>query len=188
MRFIWKLYLKSIGWKTDAVFPYRHLKKYIFIVGPHTSNWDFVILLAYRNMLGLKSGFLAKKELFSPPFGFLFRNLGGIAVDRKKSTNMVDEVSQIASERDEFILALSPEGTRSRVDKLKTGFYFIAAKARIPIIMVGLDYRNKQALFSEPLLPSDIDKDFETIYSFYRTIEGKYPEKGMMHLPQGTRS
>jgi 1-acyl-sn-glycerol-3-phosphate acyltransferase len=182
MSFLWKLYLKLIGWNTDVVFPYHHLKKYIFIVGPHTSNWDFVILLAYRNMLRLKAGFLAKKELFKPPFGFIFHNLGGIPVDRKKSTNLVDDVAKIAKERDHFILALSPEGTRSKVEKLKTGFYFIASKAQIPIIMVGLDYRHKTGRFSEPLLPSDINKDFETIYAFYRTMEGKFPENGMMHL------
>lgn len=182
MSFLWKLYLQAIGWKTDYVFPYYHLKKYIFIVGPHTSNWDFVILLAYRNMLKLPSGFLGKKELFKPPFGFIFKGLGGIPVDRKKSSNMVDEVAQIARERDEFILALSPEGTRKKVEKLKTGFYFIASKANIPIVMVGLDYRNKQALFSEPLYPTEFNKDFETIHSFYRKIEGKFPENGMMHL------
>ena len=182
MKLFWKLYLKTIGWDTSISFPYHHLKKFIFIVGPHTSNMDFLILLAYRNYLGLRSGFLGKKELFKPPFGFLFYGLGGIPVDRSKSTNMVDEVVRIAESRSEFIIALSPEGTRKKVDKLKTGFYFIASKAQIPIVMVGLDYKARQILFSAPLMPSDQSKDFETIYSFYRTIEGKIPENGLMHL------
>jgi 1-acyl-sn-glycerol-3-phosphate acyltransferase len=182
MKWIWKLYLKSIGWKTDISFPYHHLKKYILIVGPHTSNWDFLILLAHRNYLGLRSGFLGKKELFRPPFGFIFRAIGGIPVDRKKSNRLVEDVVSIAASREEFILALSPEGTRTRVDKLKTGFYFIAQQANIPIIMVGLDYTNKTIRFREPLFPSDQAKDFETIHSFYRSIEGRFPEKGMMHL------
>lgn len=172
----------AIGWDTTIRNPFTNLKKFILIVGPHTSNWDFLILLAYRNFLGLRSGFLGKKELFKPPFGFLFYGLGGIPVDRKKSTNMVEEVVKIAQSRDEFIIALSPEGTRAKVDKLKTGFYFIAAKAAIPIIMVGLDYRKKEIRFSQPLYPREMTADFETIHSFYRHIEGKYPERGMMHL------
>lgn len=95
---------------------------------------------------------------------------------------MVDEVVRIAQSRQEFIIALSPEGTRTKVEKLKTGFYYIASKAGIPIVMVGLDYRQKRIFFSQPLYPADIGTDFETIHSFYRHIEGKYPERGMMHF------
>lgn len=162
--------------------PWAHLKKFVIIVGPHTSNWDFVILLAYRHLLRLKSGFLGKKELFVPPFGFIFRKLGGIPVDRKQSKNIVDDVVKIVEASETFIIALSPEGTRKKVDKLRTGFYFIAAKARIPIVMVGLDYRNKTIRLSDPLLPSDQARDFEKIFDFYRHIEGRHPEKGLMHL------
>ena len=182
MRWFWRFYLRLAGWNASLSNPWAHLRKFVIIVGPHTSNWDFVILLAYRSVLGLQSGFLGKKELFVPPFGFIFRKLGGIPVDRKQSTNLVDDVVKIVEGRDTFIIALSPEGTRKKVDKLKTGFYFIAAKARIPIVMVGLDYKNKTIHCSEPLMPSDQARDFETIFDFYRRIEGRHPEKGLMHM------
>lgn len=183
MRFFWRYCLKLGGWKTDLVFPYHHLKKYIIIVAPHTSNWDFIIGLAYRNLLGLdKVKFLGKKELFRFPFGILFRKLGGIPADRQHHTNLVEEVVRIFSMYPEFALALSPEGTRRRVEKLRTGFYFIAARAQVPIVPVGIDWKNKTAVFGSPVLPGDQEKDFESILSFYRNISGKYPAKGLMHL------
>ena len=182
MQFLWKLYLKFNGWNTSISFPYHHIKKYIIIVGPHTSNWDFVIGLAYRNLVGLnKVKFLGKKELFRPPFGFLFRSLGGIPVDRQASHNLVEYAVKLFKENQEFAIALAPEGTRKKVDKLRTGFYFIAYQAGIPIIMVGLDYKHKILLFSEPFMPSgDQEKDMTHIYKFYSTIHGKHPEQGLM--------
>jgi 1-acyl-sn-glycerol-3-phosphate acyltransferase len=182
MKFFWKRYLSAMGWNTDVSFPYHHLKKYIIIVALHTSNWDFVIGLGYRNLLDLnKTQFLGKKELFKAPFGFLFRKLGGIPVDRRKSSHLVEEVVNLFQTHKEFVIALSPEGTRSRVDKLKTGFYFIALKAAIPIIMVGLDYRHKTIRISDPLMATEQEKDFEQILNFYRPIAGKHPENGLMH-------
>lgn len=184
MRFFWKTVLSLFGWKTDILFPFPQLKKYIIIVGPHTSNWDFMVLLAYRSITKINpTRFLAKKELFDSPFGFIFRWLGGTPVDRKSANNVVDQVAAIFDAHENFAIALSPEGTRKKVDKLKTGFYFIAKAAKVPIIMVGLDYKNKQALFSDPLYPSlDQAKDFETILNFFRPVQGKVPEKGMGHL------
>jgi len=184
MRFFWKVVLKLLGWKTDLLFPYPHLRKYIVIVGPHTSSWDFIVGVAYRSVLRMeKARYLGKKELFKPPFGFIFRWLGGTPVDRQRSHNLVDEVASLFHGRDDFAIALSPEGTRTRVEKLKTGFYFIAKKANVPIVMVGLDYVSKKVVFSEPMVPSDNqERDFETILAFFRPIKGKYPEKGMGHL------
>src|SRR5688572_15279889 len=125
MKLFWTFFLTCMGWKTDLAFPYHHLKKYIVLVGPHTSNWDFLIGLAYRSVLGMdKVRFLGKKELFRPPFGFLFYGLGGTPVDRSKSSNMVDEVADLFNKHEWFAIALSPEGTRTRVDRLRTGFYF----------------------------------------------------------------
>jgi hypothetical protein len=90
------------------------------------------------------------------------------------------QVAELFKKYHDFAIAIAPEGTRKKVEKLKTGFYFIAAKAGVPIIMVGLDYKNKTCRFSEPLYPSEQIKDFETIHGFYRTIEGKIPELGLM--------
>lgn len=183
MKSLWRLFLRAKGWNTAIDFPYHHLPKYIVIVAPHTSNWDFFIGLAYRNILDMNYvGFLGKHQLFKPPFGWIFRKLGGIPVDRTSSHNLVDTVAAMFSKRERFAIAIAPEGTRKKVDKLKTGFYFIAAKAAVPIIMVGLDYSRKTVLFSHPMYPSDQGKDFEEIFSFYRTIRGKHPELGLMDI------
>jgi 1-acyl-sn-glycerol-3-phosphate acyltransferase len=180
-----KFILWAFGWNTHPLgaFPVKE-KKYVVIVAPHTSNWDFVIGVLYRSVLRLESArYLGKKELFRPPFGFIFRWLGGTPVDRSSSQNMVDEVVKIFSEKDEFALALSPEGTRKRVERLRTGFYNIAKKAGVPIVMVALDFEHKQVIFSEPFYVTDNQAaDFEKILSFFRPIKGKIPEKGLAHL------
>ena len=184
MRWFWKLFLHVLGWRTDVVFPHHHLKKYVVIIAPHTSNWDFFMGLAYRSLLHMThTHYLAKKELFQPPFGFIFRWLGGTPVDRSNHHNVVDEVVKIFDQHKEFSLAIAPEGTRQRVDKLKTGFYFIARKAHVPIIMVGLDYKNKTVVISDALYcTNDQGSDFNKIHFFYRPIEGKYPERSLGHL------
>lgn len=180
MRLFWRAYLRLTGWNTEVEFPYHHLKKYIFIVGPHTSNWDVVVGLAYRSLLRLgKVRFLGKRELFRFPLGWFFRWIGGIPVDRQQRSNFVDAAVRLFEERETFAIALSPEGTRRKVQKLRTGFYYIALKARIPVIMVGLDFSRKTVWFSEPFLPSDLEKDFNMILDFYRPIQGKYPAQGI---------
>jgi 1-acyl-sn-glycerol-3-phosphate acyltransferase len=181
MRWFWKASLKLMGWDTTMVFPYHHLKKFVMIVGPHTSSWDFIIGIAYRSLLGLqRTKFLGKKELFNPPFGGLLRAMGGIPVDRSERHSLVEQVVALFNVQHEFTLALSPEGTRKKVQKLKTGFYFIALKAMVPIIMVGFDYKNKTVVFSEPLMPHYQEEDFKIIEGFYGAIYGKIPENGML--------
>jgi 1-acyl-sn-glycerol-3-phosphate acyltransferase len=182
-RLVSKFILRLMGWKTVGSFP-DHLKKYVILVAPHTSAWDFVLGVLLRKALRLeRAKYLGKHQLFKPPFGFFFRLLGGYPVDRTSSHNVVDQVVKIFNDHEEFGLALSPEGTRKRVDKLKTGFYNIARKANVPIIMVALDYKHKQAIVSPPFeTTSDQEADFKKILDFYRPIEGKYPEKGLMHL------
>jgi 1-acyl-sn-glycerol-3-phosphate acyltransferase len=183
MKSLWKAFLRSKGWNVSQGFPFHHLKKYIVIVGPHTSNWDFIIGMAYRSTLDMNYvHYLGKAELFKPPFGWVFRKLGGIPVDRKLNHHLVDAVADLFSKHERIAIAIAPEGTRKKVEKLKTGFYFIAAKAAVPIVMVGLDYKNKTVRFSAPLYPRNQVEDFETIYSFYRTIEGRVPELGLMEI------
>ena len=183
MRLLSKFILKLMGWRSVGTFP-NNLKKYVVIVAPHTSGWDFVIGLLFRKALRLeRAKYLGKHQLFKPPFGFFFRWLGGYPVNRTSSHNLVDQVVKIFNEHDEFALALSPEGTRQRVDKLKTGFYNIARKANVPIIMVAFDYAHKQALISPPFATTeDQQADMENILTFFRPIEGKFPANGLMHL------
>jgi 1-acyl-sn-glycerol-3-phosphate acyltransferase len=178
------MFLHIFGWRTDVVFPHHHIKKYIVIVAPHTSSWDFFVGLAYRSILYMThTHYLGKKELFKPPLGFIFRWLGGIPVDRTNHHNLVDEVVKIFEQHKIFSLAIAPEGTRKRVEKLKTGFYFMARKANVPIIMVGLDFKNKTVVISNALYPTnDQEHDFKLIHNFYRPIEGKNPENSLGHL------
>ncbi len=177
----WLFY--RLGWTLKGAMPTQY-KKYVIAVAPHTSGWDFIIGVLFRKALRLeKAKYLGKKELFEPPFGFLFRWLGGYPVDRSSSNNLVDEVVKVFNQHEEFGIALSPEGTRARVDRLRTGFYNIARKANVPIVMVGLDFENKRCIFSEPFYTTgNMDHDVERILTFFRPIKGKHPEKGLMHL------
>lgn len=168
------------GWKTNGTFP-QDLKKYIIAVAPHTSNWDFLVGVAARSILHLhKARFLGKSSLFKPPFGWFFRGLGGYPVDRSKSHDMVEQVASIFNAHEKFVLAIAPEGTRKKVEKLKTGFYYIAKKVNAPIIPVGFDFKRKEIVIGEPLLPgNDFDQDMQKLLSFYRNITGKNPEWGI---------
>ncbi|MBS1656244.1 MAG: 1-acyl-sn-glycerol-3-phosphate acyltransferase [Bacteroidetes bacterium] len=183
LRLFSKLYLRLKGWKQTDAFP-EGQKKFILIIAPHTSSSDFFIGIAFRSVLRLTYiRFLGKEELFKPPFGFLFRWLGGTPVKRSSSNNMVDQVVNLFNNHEEFCIALAPEGTRKKVERLKTGFYFIAKKAKVPIIMCGLDYENKTLRFSEPFFTTADEKDdFNKIISFFGPIKGKKPEQGLAHL------
>jgi 1-acyl-sn-glycerol-3-phosphate acyltransferase len=183
MRLLWNLYLRLLGWKVKGSFPY-HLKKCVVIVGPHTSGWDFVVGLALRSKLRLNHArYLGKGELFKGPFGFFFRKLGGVPVDRFANNHMVDQVAELFNTHDSFLLVLSPEGTRKKVERLRTGFYHIAKKAGVPIVMAGMDFSRKEASFSGPFFPTDDEAaDFRHIHAFYAHMEGKVRGQGMSHL------
>ncbi len=183
MKLLWRLYLRLMGWTVKGAFPY-HVKKCVVLVAPHTSNWDFVIGLAFRSQLNLTHAkYLGKAELFKPPFGFLFRKLGGVPVERSEKNNMVDQVVELFNQHDSFVLVLSPEGTRKKVDRLRTGFYHIARKAHVPIVLAGLDFEKKQASFSEPFFVTENEEvDFRRIYQFYANIKGKNAAQGMSHF------
>ncbi len=184
MRLLWNLYLRLTGWAVKGSFPL--LPKSVVIVGPHTSNWDFVLGLAIRSKLHLHHfTFLGKKELFDGPFGFLFRKLGGFPVDRSGQHNMVDQVVELLQAHETFTLVVSPEGTRKKVDRLRTGFYHIAKKARVPVIMVAFDFGRRQVFFSPPFFPgNDEAADLRLTLEFYAPVAGKIPSQGMAHLLQ----
>jgi 1-acyl-sn-glycerol-3-phosphate acyltransferase len=180
LRPLYILIFKLICWKVEGAFP-TDLKKYIIAVAPHTSNWDFVIGVMARSILRIqRARFLGKDSLFKPPFGWFFRWLGGYPVDRSGKHDMVQQVVAIFNKHEEFILALAPEGTRKKVSKLRTGFYFIAKDAGVPIFPVGFDFSKKRVVVSEPMYASDNQEtDFDKLLSFYRNISGKNPELGI---------
>jgi len=171
---------KRMGWTIQGELP-SHLKKYVIAVAPHTSWWDFIIGVLARSVLQIeKARYLGKSQLFKPPFGWLFRMLGGTPVDRGSSHDVVEQVVNIFNSHDEFILALAPEGTRQKVEKLRTGFYYIAKGAGVPIVPVGFDFKKKQVIIGSLLNPSEnFDRDMEELLSFYRPIQGKIPEMGL---------
>jgi 1-acyl-sn-glycerol-3-phosphate acyltransferase len=173
--------LKWIGWKVN--FDIKPVPdKFIIAVIPHTSNWDFPLGLLTRSVMGTDTKFVGKSSLFKWPFGGLFRWLGGYPVDRSKHNNFVDSVIDIYKKEKTFSTAISPEGTRKRVDKLKTGFYYIAKGAGVPILLCRFDYANKSVDFSEPFYTTD-DKeaDFKFMENYFKGVVGKIPENGYMY-------
>lgn len=175
-RFASFILFRVLGWKMDTNFP-THLKKYVVIAAPHTSWVDFPIAILARMSSGIMINYIGKDSLFKGPFGFFFRALGGTPVDRSKNNKLVDAIIELFNSKDEFRLGLSPEGTRKKVDKWKTGFYFIAKGAKVPIVMATLDFENKQIKISDPFYPTDeMEKDFEVFSTFYKNVKGKNPE------------
>ena len=192
LRMLLKIYWKLAGWKIVGNLPRQH-KKMILVVAPHTSWKDILVGLATRLELKIDHAkFLGKKELFDGPFGNFFRGLGGIPVDRfgrqdHNRQGIVEQAVRLFNGNENFILGISPEGTRRRVEKLKTGFYQIAKNANIPMVLVGFDYKNKQVVLGEPIFVSDNEEaDFKKILAFFSGIQGANPEDGLGHLSPGS--
>lgn len=178
LSFFSKLLFFFSGWQVEGLAPEE--KKYVIIVAPHTSNWDFVYGIAAKKILGLKTHFIGKAELFRPPFGWFFRWLGGFPVDRTRHNNLVDSVVETFKEKDAFSIALAPEGTRNSTSEFKTGFYHIARYANVPIRMVGIDYVRKVISVADPFFTTgDMARDMQEIHQYFQTFYGKYPEKAI---------
>ena len=164
--------LKIIGWK--AVNKSEDKKKYVVIAAPHTSNWDFPLFLIVAFALNMKAYWLGKHTLFKWPFRGLFRWLGGIPVDRTKKTNLVQQCVNHFNATTDLVIVNAPEGTRSKVHEWKTGFYYIATGAGVPIAMGFLDYKKKKGGIDGLFQPTgDIDSDMKIIKEFYAGISGK---------------
>ena len=170
----WLLY-KHMGWTKDV--SVAHPDKYIICLAPHTSNWDFVLGQLYSGAEGWKINFLMKKEWFFWPLGVLFRRLGGIPVWRSKHTSMTDNLARTAMESPSFRLCITPEGTRSLNPEWKKGFYFIAQKAHLPILLYGVDYKRKLIQCTRMIEPSgDMESDMREIKLYFKDFCGKHPE------------
>lgn len=170
----WLLY-KKLGW-TKCV-TVAHPDKFIICLAPHTSNWDFIIGQLYAQAEGFKINFLMKREWFFWPLGVIFKSLGGIPVWRSKHTSMTDNLAETAKTKDSFKLCITPEGTRSPNTEWKKGFYFIALKAEIPILLYGVDYEKKKIVCTDSFTPSgNIDEEMPKIKSYFKDFKGKKPE------------
>lgn len=161
------IFFRLMGWKVDVTVEMP--RKCIICIAPHTSNWDFIVGRLYALTQGVTAGFLMKKEWFFWPLGSFFRSIGGIPVHRQKNTSLTDVLAAAAREADEFRLAITPEGTRSLVDTWKRGFYFIAQKAGIPILLFAIDAQNRTVVCHKMMEPTgNVDADMREIMAYYR--------------------
>ena len=170
-----KFFLILSGWRFDGALP--NLRKFVIIVAPHTSNWDFPIGVMAMFALGIRGTFLGKDSLFKPPFGFIFRWLGGVPVDRFSTNNVVDQTIAYFHKRERMILALSPEGTRKRIEKWRTGFYWVAVGAGVPIVPVAFDFPRKRFVINPPqTMTGDAHKDIAHLRSYFVPSQACRPE------------
>lgn len=170
------IFQKLLGWKIKGAFD-NEIKKAVIIVAPHTSWHDFYIGVFVRKIVNTNINFVAKKELFRWPFGGYFKWMGGTPLDRSSKQNKVEAIVNIFESKDEFRLALAPEGTRKKVDSWRTGYYYIAQNASVPIICVSFDYKTKTVSIGLPFYTTgDIEKDTKVLKSFFKGVVGKKPE------------
>lgn len=163
-----------LGWTYVVTVP--DYKKCILCVAPHTSNWDFFYGKLYYTMLGKQAMFLMKKEMFVWPLGWFFRRMGGIPVDRSHKTHLTDRLASLAKRSEHFRLTITPEGTRSLNPDWKVGFYYIALKAGVPILLYGLDYKKKQVVCTQALFPSgNLEEDMDKIKHYFEHFGAKHP-------------
>lgn len=169
------IFFHILKWCLNGTFP--AVDKCVVIVVPHTSWVDFFLGLLVRRVFNEEINFIGKESLFRPPFGWYFRWMGGAPIDRSKSQNKVAAITKIFDERKKFRLALAPEGTRKKVAEWKTGFYYIAKSAKVPIVLVAFDFGKKQVKVSEPQFPTDnMEADLIKYKEFYKGVVGKIPE------------
>ena len=178
-----RLILSLLGWTLEEKLPEE--KQYVIIGAYHTSNWDFVIGILGLWALGLKASWVGKHTLFRGILGPIFRALGGIPVDRRVHTGFIQKVAELYKQGELNALTIAPEGTRSKREHWKTGFYFIALEARVPIALGYVDYPKKTLGVGATIYPTgDIVQDFEAIKQFYKDKSGLRPEKqGPIRLP-----
>ena len=178
LRKISSFILRVFGWKITGYRP--EMNKILYIGAPHTSGWDFILGLLVRSAWKLNINFVGKHNLFKPPFGFIFRALGGYPVDRSKRGNLTDQIAQIFKNVDQFAIMIAPEGTRKKVTSLKSGFYYIAKMAEVPIVMIAINGKDKEVNFSKPhFAHSTWEEEEAFVMDHYKGIEGINPEKGL---------
>ncbi|MFT5215619.1 MAG: 1-acyl-sn-glycerol-3-phosphate acyltransferase [Glaciecola sp.] len=171
------IYHKLLGWKATGFSDFDSVKKAVLIAVPHTSWHDFFIGILLRSAIGIETNYVGKKGLFKFPIGWFFRWLGGAPVERKNNENQVEAITRLFAEKEVFRMTMAPEGTRKKVEEWRTGFYYIAKAANVPIIMFTLDFENKENKFSKPFYSTD-DKeaDFKFMHKYFEGVKGKVPE------------
>lgn len=161
------------GWRIEGELP--NLSKYVVVAAPHTSNWDFVILLFTVLAMRGRMYWFGKHTAFRWPLGPLFRWLGGIAIDRTQLSNTVEQSIAAFQEREQFVLVIPPEGSRKKTRRWKSGFYYIAKGAAVPVVLAYMDYERKLIRIAPAFHPTeDTEADMAHIREFYGGVAGKY--------------
>ena len=170
-----RVYLRIFGWQMEGRPP--DFSKYVVVAAPHTTNWELPTGLMMAFAFRMKVYWMGKDSLFRRPFGAFFRWLGGIPVNRSKSTGLVAQTVQTFNEHERLIILMAPEGTRSKTGHWKSGFYHIANGAGVPLVLGFLDYRRKVGGIGPAVIPSgDIESDMKEIRAFYAGVTGKHPQ------------
>ena len=173
-RLLGRGFLRLLGWRISGALP--ELPRLVVIVAPHTSNWDFFIGLGVKLALGLDVAWLGKHTLFLGPWAPLLRWLGGIPVNRAAPQGLIPELVRCLRSRERFLLALAPEGTRSKVVRWKSGFHAIAVQAGVPVVPVALDYGPREVRFGTPFMPTaDFEADLAVLLRFYDGVVARHP-------------
>jgi 1-acyl-sn-glycerol-3-phosphate acyltransferase len=175
-----KFLFKISGWRAEGELP--DVPKYV-LIATHTSNWDLIVGLTFWAIISHgffrgKFSWLGKKEAFRGPLGAFFNWIGGLPIDRRARQNVVEQVTQAFRSREELVMVIAPEGTRKKATHWKTGFYYIAQGAQVPIVFGFIDYQRKVAGIGPAIIPSgDIQADMEIIRDFYSNVHAKYPDR-----------
>jgi 1-acyl-sn-glycerol-3-phosphate acyltransferase len=179
-RLIYWIYKRG-GWKAHGTVP--HPRKFVLIAAPHTSNWDFVYFIGLTEELGIMPHFMAKNTLFKWPFRNFMFDMGGVSVDRSSPQNYVQQMAQEFAKRDEFMLTIAPEGSRSNSEKWKTGFYQIAMAAKVPFVIGMMDYSTKTGGLGPAMMPTgDYEADMAEVIKLYAHVIPKHPERAVKSI------
>ncbi len=170
-----KKLLSLFKWELDTSIELP--KKCVVCIAPHTSNWDFIVGILFKYATNLQASFFMKKEWFRFPLSIIMKSLGGIPIDRSKKNNVTDIIAEEFNKRDSLIIGLTPEGTRSLNYEWKKGFYYIAQKANVPIVLAYIDFKIKKVGYNKLLIPTNYEDDIIIIKKYYSNINAKYPEK-----------
>jgi len=170
-----RLWMRLFNWHVVGKVP--AVEKFVLIGGPHTSSWDFPFTLATGSVLRLKICWMGKDTLFKKPFGVIMQWLGGVPIDRDARHGVVDQVVELFNTSKKLVMVMSPEGTRKKREYWKSGFYWIAQQAQIPILCGYLDFSLKEAGVGLCFVPTgNVKSDMDRIRDFYKGIQGKYPD------------
>ena len=163
------------GWRLEGELP--RAGRFVVVSAPHTSNWDFIVGRLFYMAYDIQPRVLIKKESFRFPFGFLLRKLGGVPVDRTRNNELINTAVRLLRSSESMFLTITPEGTRKRNPRWNPGFYYIALKAGVPLLLSYFDYKFRTVGVGDIFMPTgDLKADMRRIKLFYKDIHPRHPE------------